>query len=280
MSRLRILMPAFVAFVGFFATLGIHYRLYGTVAPVLRQGFGGRRPKLQRRRAPVDGLVCETAAAVCTEPCGRGAAASTGYWASGRGFLGLSYALAAGFLAYVLSHFIARRREGGFKSVLAGAGVTGALWLGLCWLAGCCGSPLLPVYASLLGAKFLGVTSPLVFGLTAASVAFGVVRFHRPVAEGCCPPGEGKAAGARRTLFEKLRPWLEDERCLTCDCLQGALVQAELDGGEETAALVEPLKVPRERMHHCLGCEPCPPAEALSEYLRRQGGSMPTEPGK
>ncbi len=91
----------------------------------------------------------------------------------------------------------------------------------------------------------------------------------------------GREDGERTaTLFEKLRPWLEDERCLTCDCLQGALVQAELDGGEETAALVEPLKVPRERMHHCLGCDPCPPAGALSEYLRRQGGSMPTQPGR
>lgn len=71
-----------------------------------------------------------------------------------------------------------------------------------------------------------------------------------------------------RDLFEKLRPWLDDDRCRTCDCLQGALTQIELDDETDTKELVSPHKVTREQMHPCLGCNPCPPAEAWAEYIR------------
>ncbi len=74
-------------------------------------------------------------------------------------------------------------------------------------------------------------------------------------------------------LFDKLKPWLEEERCRTCECLQGALVQIELDGGEEAKALVEPRQVAFGQMHRCLGCEPCPPAKVWAEYCREVGNS-------
>lgn len=72
-----------------------------------------------------------------------------------------------------------------------------------------------------------------------------------------------------KALFEKLQPWLGVERCKTCDCLQGALVQLELDGGEEVAALVSEHKVLSGQIHSCRGCDPCPPAAAWSDYIRK-----------
>ncbi|MHC4503573.1 MAG: hypothetical protein ACYTFI_09730 [Planctomycetota bacterium] len=83
------------------------------------------------------------------------------------------------------------------------------------------------------------------------------------------------AMGLDARLFDKLRRSLDEERCRTCDCLQGALAQMELDGGEGMAARVEPHKVGRDRMHHCLGCDPCPPAEALSDYIRELRSDEP-----
>ena len=132
---------------------------------------------------PADSSTCEAASAVCGEGCEEPVAA-VGYWRSGRAFLGLSYALALGFFVYVLAHSIARRRGAG-KSLLAGVTLAGALWLGVCWLVGCCSSPLLPVYVALFGARFFGVTAPLAFGLTAASVAVGAVWFRRVARKEC-----------------------------------------------------------------------------------------------
>jgi len=68
---------------------------------------------------------------------------------------------------------------------------------------------------------------------------------------------------------DRLRESIAREECWTCDCLQGLLTQLELDG-PEAAEAVEPLKVRRERMHECLGCDPCPPGALFAEFLRRR----------
>ncbi len=249
--------PLVVAFAAFLATLGGHYWFFVAAVP---EG----PPKCGTRN-----VLCLVPSVGCAEE-----PAAAGYWKSGKAFLGLSYSIAAGFFAYVLAHVFAQRGQGGARSMLAGAGFTGVVWLGLCWLVGCCGSPLLPVYVSLLGTRFLGITGPLALGLTVASVAFGTVWFHRARRKGCgcaeCPPDGEEAAEAQKTLWEKLGPWLKEARCRSCDCLQGALVQMELDGGERVGALVAEHKVPSEQMHSCLGCDPCPPGEAWTDYVRIQ----------
>jgi len=70
-------------------------------------------------------------------------------------------------------------------------------------------------------------------------------------------------------LFEKIKPFLDDEKCRTCDCLQGALVELSLSGDEHLKALVEPHRIMATEMHGCLGCEPCPPAEFWTEFRKR-----------
>jgi hypothetical protein len=86
-------------------------------------------------------------------------------------------------------------------------------------------------------------------------------------------PAKTKTENPQNVLLERLRPWLSEERCRTCDCFQGALVQLELDGGESAKRLVEAHRVPSEQMHACLGCDPCLPAEAWVKYIREPGGA-------
>ena len=56
--------------------------------------------------------------------------------------------------------------------------------------------------------------------------------------------------------------------CRTCDCFQGLLTQIELDCTEDISDITNPLKVPKEKMHGCLGCNPCPAGELFCEYIR------------
>jgi hypothetical protein len=72
-----------------------------------------------------------------------------------------------------------------------------------------------------------------------------------------------------KELLDRLSAATTREECRSCDCLQGFIVQLELDAAEDVRGLTEAFKVSREQVHGCLGCEPCPPAELFSEYIRR-----------
>ena len=63
------------------------------------------------------------------------------------------------------------------------------------------------------------------------------------------------------------------QECRSCDCLQGFLTQLELDATEDITDLTAHLKVPKASMHGCLGCDPCPSAEAFSSYIREHSGT-------
>lgn len=68
--------------------------------------------------------------------------------------------------------------------------------------------------------------------------------------------------------LDRLRQAVRHEPCLTCDCFQGMVVQLELDTDEDVTDLTDELKCPREQMHPCLGCDPCPPGKLYADYLR------------
>lgn len=58
------------------------------------------------------------------------------------------------------------------------------------------------------------------------------------------------------------------EECRTCDCLLGFVTRLKLDAKEKAASILQPMKVLKDQIHGCLGCDPCPPAEAYSNYIR------------
>ncbi len=78
------------------------------------------------------------------------------------------------------------------------------------------------------------------------------------------------SARETRILLERLKESASREECAACDCFQGFLAQLELDAAGDITELTDPLKCPRERMHRCLGCDPCPAGALFTEYLWRK----------
>jgi hypothetical protein len=79
------------------------------------------------------------------------------------------------------------------------------------------------------------------------------------------------------TTWNALQPFVREEKCCACECLQGALMELKLwleelpDGRNREALLeaVERARVVREP-HACLGCEPCNPGDILADFYRKQ----------
>lgn len=94
------------------------------------------------------------------------------YAAAGDYWLGLSYGLAGAFGTWCFLRALRMRREA-LAASAGGLTLSGVLWAGVCFLTGCCGSPMLPIYLGLFGPQFLSVTKPLVFAITGLSIVVG-----------------------------------------------------------------------------------------------------------
>jgi len=77
-------------------------------------------------------------------------------------------------------------------------------------------------------------------------------------------------AGQARKLLTQLEQSAPREACWSCECLQGFLTQLEPDATNDARLLLGDYKVRPERLHGCLGCEPCPPAEVFADHLRNR----------
>lgn len=87
------------------------------------------------------------------------------YW------LGLSYALSLSFAASVLRRYREQRVCTTRRRVVAGVSLPAFVAAAGCYLIGCCGSPMLAVYLSIFGARFLPLGKPLIALLTAIFIA-------------------------------------------------------------------------------------------------------------
>jgi len=63
------------------------------------------------------------------------------------------------------------------------------------------------------------------------------------------------------------------EACNTCECFLGYLAQLRIDSDSVDKDLFLPFKVDRKDMHHCLGCDPCPPGNLYAEYMKKKQNS-------
>ena len=61
--------------------------------------------------------------------------------------------------------------------------------------------------------------------------------------------------------------------CYTCECFLGYLAQLRIASDLVDKDLFLPFKVDRKEMHHCLGCDPCPPGDLYAEYMKRKQNS-------
>lgn len=191
--------------------------------------------------------------------------------------LSLSYALVAAFTLYSLTR--ARERvKSGAAGVAGGFTLASLLALGGCWLIGCCGSPLLPVYLSLFGSSFVGFTKPLVFSLTLSSVGFSLWWMNRKSRRSECGCGdsgcetEAKEQQPVREIRAELAEGMNLPKCQQCGCMKETLEQL---GGvlpslktATAGALASELGKWQQQMkpikYACLGCAHCYPAVAMN----------------
>lgn len=98
----------------------------------------------------------------------------TRYYESEEHWLGLSYSMAGAFAVWCFLRILRMKR----KSIATNAGgltVSGVLWASVCFLTGCCGSPMLPIYIGLFGPSFADTTKILTFFITQISLLVGFV---------------------------------------------------------------------------------------------------------
>ncbi len=103
--------------------------------------------------------------------------------------LGISYALAGAFTVYAFLR-LSERHDRGAVGMLSGFTMTGILYFGACFLTGCCGSPMLAVYLSVLGPSFLGFTKPIILMFTVLSITASYFWMNQKAKKPCgCSAG-------------------------------------------------------------------------------------------
>lgn len=104
--------------------------------------------------------------------------------------VGIAYALAGAFTVYAFLK-LSEKHERGIAGMLGGLTLTGFLYFGVCFFTGCCGSPMLAVYLSVLGPSFLGFTKPIILLITIISIAACYLWMERKAGKPCaCSAGE------------------------------------------------------------------------------------------
>lgn len=73
-----------------------------------------------------------------------------------------------------------------------------------------------------------------------------------------------------KRLLENTRLSFRHQECATCECYLGYLTQLELDADPEGQQYLQDTYLPRDQVHSCLGCDPCPPGILYANYLRRR----------
>ncbi len=190
--------------------------------------------------------------------------------------LSLSYAVVAAFTLHSWMRARAKAKSGA-AGVAGGFTLASLLALGGCWLIGCCGSPLLPVYLSLFGSSLAGFTKPLVFTLALSSVGFSWWWMNRKSRRDCgcdhsrceTKPNEQESIGE---LHAELAEGMNLPKCQQCGCMKETLEQLgtalpSLNTGS-VGALANDLGKWQQQMkpikYACLGCAHCYPAVAMN----------------
>lgn len=101
-------------------------------------------------------------------------------------YMGFSYALGAAFAVWAFLKYLTVRQAAMAAGAAGSVTLVGILMGAGCFLIGCCGSPMLGIYAGLFGAKALGIGKPLMALVTLLSVGFGYWYLSRRLAKVGC----------------------------------------------------------------------------------------------
>lgn len=99
-------------------------------------------------------------------------------------FLGISYALSIAFVAFAFLKFKENRKKA-LKVAFGGGFLVIILWF-LCFLFGCCGSPMLIVYLNLIGISSLRIPKFVLLIMTIIFIGIGYIWLIKKTPKGCC----------------------------------------------------------------------------------------------
>ena len=103
-------------------------------------------------------------------------------------FVSFSYALSASFAVWAAARFIYLRRRAAAIGAFGGVSLVTILAAAGCFLIGCCGSPMLPIYISLFGSAAAGVGKPLMALISLISIGAGYLYVVRQPDCRCADP--------------------------------------------------------------------------------------------
>ncbi len=146
----------------------------------------------------------------CGTSCGTSCSAPTPslgiqYLDSQSYFLGYSIALPLSFASFSIRQFLEKRSQAAKGAAIGGVSLSTFLGFAGCFMTGCCGSPMLGVYVSLLGANFLPFAKPLVAVISTLTIAASFWWLNRSVSKqvlspdtpsSCCAPGTQCGSGS------------------------------------------------------------------------------------
>lgn len=196
-------------------------------------------------------------------------------------FISLSYAILFSFSIYLILSFF----EGNKKNIsqaIGGIGLLGIFYFFLCFLLGCCGSPMLGIYLSLFGVSFLGFTKPLIFIITLFSVVLGIFWKKKKKEKEICLCKDNKCIEKRNAvsnnsideIFKELKKGIELSKCRKCGCmrdvLETILSSSRTIPDKKYIELISDIRELLQKMdeieYTCLGCKHCYAVEAMNTF--------------
>jgi hypothetical protein len=103
-------------------------------------------------------------------------------------FVSFSYALSASFAVWATARFLFFRRQMAAVGAFGGVSLVALLAAGGCFLIGCCGSPMLPIYVSVFGYQEARIGKPLMALISLISIGCGYLYVIRRSHCNCTDP--------------------------------------------------------------------------------------------
>lgn len=122
----------------------------------------------------------------CGTSCASAPSIGNQYIDSQSYFPGYSIALPLAFASIAIRKFIEKQSQAAKGAAIGGVSLSAFLGFAGCFMTGCCGSPMLGVYVSLLGAGFLPFAKPFVAVLTTLSIAASFWWLNRSASKQAC----------------------------------------------------------------------------------------------
>ena len=128
-----------------------------------------------------------------------------------------SYALSASFAVWATARFVYSRRRAAAIGAVGGISLVTFLAAAGCFLIGCCGSPMLPIYISLFGSEAAGIGKPLMALISLISIGGGYLYVLRRPECRCadsqtCPFPENSGSSSARQNSARVRTSLDREK--------------------------------------------------------------------